>query len=145
MSATTFYGYNEKGKFHWHHQSVFDSYWQGQPDGNQSATFDKSVAPKTLPQMAYYHAVIVPEALKGMIASGNDTYEIKVGGGVKEFKMDEVMVDKILKGACQVKSKGRMSIEEASEFIDRCIRWCARYLGCVIPDASPTWREDAKQ
>ena len=138
--GTTFYGYNEKGKFHWHHQTVFDAYWQGQPDGSQSATFSKSVAPKTLPQMAYYYAVIVPAALKEMIAAGNDTYRVEVGGGTKEFKTDKEMVDKILKDACHVKSKGRMSIEEASEFIDRCIRWCARYLGCVIPDPDKDWK-----
>lgn len=139
--SVTFYCYNEKGKFHWHHQGVFDSYWQGQPDGNQSATFDKSVAPKTLPQMAYYHKIIVPEALKAMIASGNDTYKVEVGGGVKEFLMDDVMVDKILKGACHVKSKARMNMEEASEYIDRCIMWCARYLGCAIPEPDRNWKE----
>ena len=141
MNSVTFYGFNEKGKFHWHHQGVFDSYWQGQSDGNYSGTFDKSVAPKTLPQMAYYHAVIVPAALKGIIAAGNGTYKVEVGGGVKEFPMDDDMVDKILKGACHVKSKGRMNMEEASEFIDKCIMWCARYLGCVIPNPDPLWRE----
>jgi hypothetical protein len=45
----------------------------------------------------------------------------------------------ILKQACMVESKGRMSIEEASEFIEKCIKWCARYLGCVIPPADKNW------
>jgi len=141
MSKITFYGYNEKGKYRQHHQSVFDAYWQGQPDGNYSGTFEKSVAPKTLPQMAYYYSVIVPSALKQMKADGNDTYKVEVGGGVKELPIDEDLVDKILKGACMVKSKSRLSIEEASEFIEKCIRWCARYLGCVIPDADKDWRQ----
>ena len=145
MNKVTFYGYNEKGKYYWHHQGVFDSYWQGQPDGNYSGTFGKSVAPKTLPQMAYYHSVVVPAALKAIIAAGNDTYKVEVGGGVKEFPIDEDMTDKILKGACHVKSKGRMNIEEASEFIDRCIMWCARYLGCVIPPADKNWRDKGNE
>ncbi len=97
------------------------------------------MAEKTLAQLAYYYAVIIPTALRQTIENGQDTYVIKIGGGEKKMKMDKYMMDKILKEACMVESKARMNIEEASEFMERCIKWCARYLGCVIPPADKDW------
>src|SRR4030043_448889 len=131
---TTFYGYIEKGKWNWHHEGIFQSYCKGQKDGIYSLTIEKSTHPKTLPQMAYYYAVIVPEALKAIKEMGNETYQVPIGDKVKELEINEDIVDAILKSACKVTSKSRMSMEEASEFLEKCIRWCARYLGCVIPD-----------
>ena len=139
-NKVTFYGYIKKGKWGWHHNGIFQAYCQGQKDGDYSLTAEPSVHPKTLPQMAYYYAVIVPEALKAMKEQGNETYQIPISGKVKELKINEDIVDAILKSACKAKSKGRMSMEEASEFLDKCIRWCARYLGCVIPDPDPNWK-----
>lgn len=139
----TFYGYIEKGRWHWHHKGVFDAYCKGQKDGNYSATLNESVPPKTLPQMAYYYSVIIPAAMKQIKADNDgDSYIVKIGNREKEVEIDEDTVDKILKGACKVKSKGRMTMKEASEFIDKCIKWCARYLGIVIPDPDPNWKEN---
>ena len=138
---TTFYGEITGKKFGLHHREVFDAWVLGAKDGNYSMTMTKTVHPKTLAQLAYYYAVIVPSALNQMKADGNDTYTVKIGDKEKELPIDEDVVDTILKQACMVKSKGRMSMEEASEFIDKCIMWCARYLGCVVPDPDPNWKQ----
>lgn len=139
MNSVMFYYYIEKGKFHWYHKGVLNSYCLGQPDGNYCAELSKSVHPKTLPQMAYYYAVIVPTALRQMKEDGNGTKTVRVGDRVKELPLDKDDIDDMLKDVCATKGKSRMSIEEASEFIERCIRWCAQYLCCVIPPADKDW------
>ena len=141
----TFYGEITKGVFGLHHREVFEAWCLGAKDGNYSLTLAKTVHPKTLAQLAYYYAVIVPTALKQMKADGNDTYGVKIGDKQKELPIDEDVVDTILKQACLVKGgKARMSQEEVSEYIDRCIMWCARYLGCVIPDPDKNWKDNEK-
>jgi len=137
----TFYGEITKGVFGLHHREVFEAYCLGAKDGNYSFTLTKTVHPKTLAQLAYYYAVIVPTALAQMRADGNDTYVVKIGDREKELPIDEDVVDTILKQACLVKSKAQMSKDEASEFIDKCIMWCARYLGCVIPNPDKNWKD----
>jgi len=139
----TFYGQITKGIFALHHREIFEQWCKGRKDGNYSLTLSKTVHPKTLAQLAYYYAVIIPTALKQMKDDGNDTYIVKIGDKEKELPINEDVVDTILKQACMVKSKGRMSIEEASEFIDKCIMWCARYLGCVIPEPDRSWKDNA--
>ena len=137
----TFYGNITKGKYTLHYREVFEAWCLGAKDGEYSITFQKAHHPKTLPQMAYYYAVIIPTALRQMKADGNDTYVVKIGDKQKELPINEDVVDTILKQACMVKSKARMSQEEASEYIERCIMWCARYLGCVIPDPDKNWKD----
>jgi hypothetical protein len=131
---------------------VFDAYVAGQDDGNYYLTLHKRKGPpKTLPQMAYYYAVIVPTALKQMIADGNKNYVVKVGDKFAEVPLTKDIVDTVLKSRCAkfdgetVTDKANMSKEEASDFIDRVIRWCARYLHCVIPDPDPNWRQQPEQ
>ena len=137
----TFYGEIAKGVFSLLHREVFEAYCLGAKDGNYSMTMTKTVHPKTLAQLSYYYAVIVPSALAQMKADGNDTYVVKIGDKEKELPIDEDVVDTILKQACLVKSKARMNMEEASEFIDTCIMWCARYLRCVIPNPDKNWKQ----
>lgn len=100
--------------------------------------------PKTGQQLAYYYAVINPAVMKAMKEEGNEHYVVKVGGRFKELPLTEEVVDYMLKESCCLpeKSKANISKEEAMEFIDRCIRWAARYLGCVIPEPDINWKEN---
>lgn len=136
---TRFYGEIKDGVYTRTHPEIFDAYCLGQPDGEYSEDFQKTVSPKTLAQLAYYYAVIIPTVLRQMKEDGNETYVVMIGGRAKEMPLGKDIVDNILKEACMVESKSRMSIDEASEFIERCIKWCARYLGCVIPPANKDW------
>jgi len=120
---------------------VFDAYCAGQKDGDYYVTLHKvKGSPKTLEQLGYFHAVIVPTAHKQMIADGNRTVIFEIDGRKKEIPLTEDMVIEILKGVwaktkgVAVKSKADMTKLEASELIEISIEWCARYLHCVIPE-----------
>lgn len=102
--------------------------------------------PKTLPQLAYYYAVILPTAYKQMVDDGNDTLIIEIAGQKKEIPLTEDIVDKMFKhtwakhvGEDKV-FKSKMTKEQCSQFMDYIIRWCALHLGCVIPEADENWR-----
>ena len=136
---TTFYGTIKDGIYTRTHPEIFDAYCLGQADGEYSEDFQKTVSPKTLAQLAYYYAVIIPTALRQMKEDGNGTKTIRVGNREKLMPLDKDDIDDMLKDACATKNKGRMSIEEASEFIERCILWCATWLHCVIPPADKDW------
>ncbi len=120
---------------------VYWAYCAGLKDGDYYLKIFKQKGPaKTIEQLAYYYAVIVPTAFAQMIEDGNDTFVVKIGKQFKEVPLTKEIVDDLLKEACakfegkQIILKRNMSKEEASMFIDNCIRWCARWLGCVIPE-----------
>jgi hypothetical protein len=134
-----FHGRIKDGKWTLNRGQVFDAYIQGQPDGDYYLVIHKAKIPKTLQQLAYYYAVVVPTVRKTMIEHGNDSIVVSIGKAFKELPLTIETVDAILKEVwaktkgVDVKSKARMSIKEASELIDISIMWAARYLGCVIP------------
>jgi len=105
---------------------VFDAYCAGQKDGDYYITIHKvKGSPKTLEQLGYYYAVIVPTAFKQMVEDGNEKMVVKVGDKFKEVPLTEDVVDLLLKEACakfdgkKVTLKRNMSKLECSEFIDR--------------------------
>lgn len=135
-----FHGTIKSGKFLLNRPKVFDAYALGQQDGNYYIVLHKTKgSPKTLEQLGYYYAVIVPTAFKQMVEDGNEKMIVKIGDKFKEVPITEDVVDLLLKETCakldgqKVTLKRNMSKSECSEFIDRVIRWCARYLHCVIP------------
>jgi len=120
---------------------VFESYVKGLKDGNYYLELHKvKGTPKTLEQLGYYYAVVVPTAYKQMVEDGNDHIVIKIGNKFKEVPITEEVVDLMLKESCakfdgkNVILKRDMTKEEASIFLSKSIRWCARYLHCVIPE-----------
>ena len=138
--AYKFYGKIKNGNWNLTRWTVFHAFAKGQPDGDYYIELHRAKGPpKTLQQLGYYYAVVLPTAYRAMVELGNDTMTIAIGGGVKEVPLSQDVVDSILKQVwatrkgCEVKSKAKFSIEEASELIDWSIQWCARYLGCVIP------------
>lgn len=138
-----FPGKVNKGWFLFNKPKVFRAYTSGLKDGNYYATLHKvKGAPKTLEQLGYFHAVIVPTAHKQMIEDGNDTVKFEIDGREKELPLTEDMVIVILKEVwakktgVKVKSKADMTKLEASELIDISIEWCARFLHCSIPEPS---------
>ena len=116
---------------------VFDAYVQGQKDGDYYTTLNKAKGPsKTNEQLGYYFAVIIPTVYQQLKDDGNETFVVKIGPNFKEVPLTKDIVDLLLKEACAFpdnKSKAKMSMEDCSEFIDKCIWWSARWLGCVIP------------
>lgn len=136
-----FHGKISKGWFLFNKPKVFAAYTKGLKDGDYYATLHKvKGSPKTLEQLGYFHAVVVPTIHKQMIEDGNRTVKFEMDGRIKELPLTEDMVVVILKEVwakskgVKVKSKADMTKLEASELIDISIEWSARYLGCVIPE-----------
>lgn len=131
-----FYGHLVDGKFRFYRRPVWDAFLAGQKDGDYYVTITKRKGPpKTLEQLSYYYAVIIPTVYNQMVEDGHERFVVKVGAKFKEIPLTTDVVDLVLKESCAFdeKSKAKMSKEECSAFIDRCIRWAARWLSCVIP------------
>lgn len=125
------------GRFKLNRKPVWQAFLAGLQNGNYYLTITKRKGePKTIPQLAYYFAVIIPTVYQQLIDDGNERFVIKIGNRFREVPLTKDVVDLMLKEACafEEKSKAKMSKEECSAFIDRCIRWAARWLGCVIPE-----------
>lgn len=144
-----FHGKINGGYFTLNVPKVFNAYVKGLDDGNYYIVLHKRKGPsKTPEQLGYYYAVIVPTAFKQMKEDGNERMVIRTGKKnaykFKEVPLTEEVVDLLLKEACAkfdgkiVTLKRNMTMRECSEFIDRAIRWCARYLHCVIPPPEET-------
>lgn len=111
-------------------------------------TLHKSKGPsKTNEQLAYYYAVVVETAFQQMIADGNDDITILIAGRERTLPLTRDVVDLILKDA-YAKSIGagkvlkrNMSKMDCMALIDFVIRWCAKYLHCVIPEPDTNWRD----
>lgn len=136
-----FHGKIRKGLFFYNNFKVFLLYVKGLKDGDYCITLRKAKgSPKTLEQLGYFHAVVVPTVFKQMVEDGNDTVSFDIGGRIKELPLTEDMVVEILKEVwakskdVKVKSKADMTITEASELISISIEWAARYLHCSIPE-----------
>lgn len=136
MQKIQFYCKLEDGKLQLNRRPVFDAYLSGLKDGDYYLTIQKCKgAPKTVSQLAYYFAVIIPTVYQQLIDDGNETFVVKIGKNFKEVPLTKDTVDLLLKEACAypVRKKRDMTKLECSEFIDKCIRWAARWLSCVIP------------
>lgn len=136
-----FPGKIKDGLFYYNNFKVFCAYTKGLKDGDYYATLHKvKGSPKTLEQLGYFHAVVVPTAFKQMVEDGNDTVIFEMEGRKKELRLTEDMVVEMLKEiwakskGVKVKSKADMTKTEASELISISIEWCARYLHCSIPE-----------
>lgn len=136
-----FFGKIKAGLFFYNNFKVFLLYVKGLKDGNYYIELHKfKGSPKTLEQLGYFHAVIVPTCFKQMIEDGNRTIIVMINGKKKELPLTEDVVIAILKGVwakktgVEVKSKADMIMSEASELISISIEWAARYLHCAIPE-----------
>lgn len=137
-----FHGENKGGRFLLNSPKVFDAYCAGQPDGRYYINMHKVKAMKTNEQLGYFHAVVAPTVFKQMVDDGNDTIIVIINGKKKELPLTEEIVVDILKGVwakkkgVKIKSKSRMTKEEASELITDSIEWAAYWLHCSIPEPS---------
>jgi hypothetical protein len=103
--------------------------------------------PKSLEQLAYYYAVILPTAYEAFKKESADVSLVLHFKG-KETKVDlnEKTVDMFLKIRYsefigEYKDKGDMSMAECSGYEDWAIKWCATWLNTHIPPADKNWAE----
>jgi hypothetical protein len=133
------------GLFKLDQPQIFKAYCKGQKEGDYYLTIHKAKGPpKTLAQLAYYHAVILPTVQKQMVLDGHDTVWLRgIKGEDIQLPLTADTVDLLLKLKCAVfedwgrLDKADMDIDQAREFITRCQMYAAQYLNCVIPDPRP--------
>ncbi len=105
--------------------------------------------PKSLEQLGYYYAVILPEAVKAFAA--NEDYSLLIKLGDKEIKVELTLenMDYFLKLRYAAKTgvyvnKAEMNMAECAEYESWCINWLATWLKCHIPFADQNWRNPVK-
>jgi len=126
------------------------------PSGERAyITVHRKGKPKSREQLAYYYAVILPEATKAFEDDNSTKIEfwttsVKTTGTKKiTLPMTETGVDSFFKlcyaAYCnEYKDKAEMNMAECAAFEDYCIRWLAEHKECHIPPANPDYKETQK-
>lgn len=138
----------EAGSMIFDRPDVLTVYIENLPWKRGYITLHKSKGPsKTNEQLAYYYAVVVETAFNQMIEDGNDDITILIAGRERTLPLTRDVVDLILKdayarsiGSAKV-LKRNMSKMDCMALIDFAIRWCAKFLHCVIPEPDTNWRD----
>jgi len=92
----------------------------------------KSLCPKTKAQLGYYYAVVLPAIIKEFNELGwydDDGFPFDIDTADKEVKKICARL-----GSGEIKDKRDMSIDEASEFLDKVIKWATIKLHAYIPE-----------
>ncbi len=110
----------------------------------------RAMAPKTLEQLGYYYAVVLPTIRTELINQGHTMNVFGV-----EVAIDKDQTDKLIKYFCarldeegnlmihdpvnhpnrKILRKRKMSKLQASQLIDNAIQWANGVLQCQIPEA----------
>lgn len=104
-------------------------------DGKHLVTV-KDMRKRSVPQNAYYWAVVVPMVRKGLYEAGfdavrtnDDAHEI-----IKHIHLKKRMVSKQTGEVIDTaRSTTELNPPEYNEFLEQVCRWSAEYLGVVIP------------
>lgn len=128
-----FHGRIIEGKmvFEFYQSELRQKYLKKLKEGQMVVETIKSDCPaKTLEQLGYYYAVILPIVTQQLIEDGHECFGVPI---------NEDMTDDVLKNFCarfdgKIINKADMNIQQASIFITNCINWANRALGCQIPE-----------
>ena len=105
------------------------------PDGRYFVKIEKKNK-RSLPQNAYYHSCIVQEIKRGMYEIGYD--EISTNEVHEFLKAKFLQKETINKKTGEViyvpGSTAKLTTIEFNEFIEKCQKFAAEYLGIVIAD-----------
>lgn len=121
---------------------LYDAWKAGLPDKQiVEATFAKQRHEKTLAQLGYWHAVLMPFACQELRAAGwNDLGETRVGKFIVPIETTGASTDilfKTLFGASRklghAPLKRNMSTVEMAQLIDFTMDWLAKNLGVIAP------------
>jgi len=135
------------GSIDWQQIATFLDGWQSGQKGY--VEIKKESRPKSRNQLAYYYAVILPQAVDAF--KKNEDFSLNVEFKNKTTKLELTLnnMDYFLKfryAALTGKymNKSEMNMEQCSAFEDWCIKWLATWLNCQIPPADVEWREHEK-
>jgi len=122
-----------EGKIRVDRRAVFAAYVRGLGEGVRGRIrFLKGLGrPKTLPQLGYYWAAVLPPIHKQLVADGHEVMGVPI---------NEDMAHEIVKHFCANVRDGEyvtladMTKMEAMQFLDNAIRWAAQTLHVIIPE-----------
>ena len=123
--------------------SIISTHLDGYNDGQAGKlSITKVSKPKSLEQLGYYYAVILPEAVKAF--EKNEDYSLVMQLGDKQIEVELTLknMDNFMKLRYAAKTgiyvdKAEMDMAECSEFEDWVIKWLATWFNCQVPKANP--------
>ena len=115
--------------------------WGLKDDDTVQVTFKLNKPSKTIRQLGYYHAVLLPHAASALLNLGHDTlFNIDLGDLSTGVETNEETVDiflktlfKMHKGLDKLPLKRNMNVDEMGQLIDFAINWIAVSLGVYVP------------
>ncbi len=122
--------------------------WKDGQLGKLSIT--KVSKPKSLEQLGYYYAVILPEAVKAFEANEDYSLMMQLGDKQIEVELNLKNMDNFLKLRYAALTgvymdKAEMDMAECSAFEDWVIKWLATWFRCQIAPPDRQWAEKLKK
>ena len=123
-------------------ESLYHAWASGLLDGTViDVTLTKHRHPKTLAQLGYYFAVLMPFAVQELRNQGHDElFEVSVGDLKTGVETNTDTVDILFKTLFRsyksmerIPLKRNMNDEEMGELIDFTLAWLAKNLGAIAP------------
>lgn len=107
------------------------------PNATYNFSFEESKSPKTIKQLGFLFGAIVSALQNYYYDTEGEIFEKDV---IKELLYNEIGIDSELylpsgKKVIYKKSLSKMTKEEASEFINRCIDWIEINTDCILSPA----------
>jgi len=144
MARAEFYMEKRGGTLRWcgdAQRRLYEAYVSGLPDSQiVEVVFAKRKHDKTMPQLGYWYAVLMPFAAKELRAAGHDElFEVAIGDlktGVATTDQTTDLLFKTLFAAHKqmpYMRKRDMTDETMSQLIDFTLAWLAKNLGAVAP------------
>ena len=144
MAKSTFYmqKYGERLKFATkREEAMYNALLSGYPDGqNVKVEMAKARANKTVPQLGYWYARVLPFGVQAFRDAGYASlWTVTVCGCDVTRETDSDSVDLLFKKLYSTsidkpfKGKSKMDESEMSGLIDFALRWMAENLGAVCP------------
>jgi hypothetical protein len=132
-------------------KAKLQAFIDGMPDGkNYTLSLEPVKSMKTLPQLGYWHAVVLPHAVDAFLQQGYDTLgekDVVLNGRTWHFevKTTEGSVDEQLRllwmedmEEDEIRSKANLTTEQMGNLIDFTLNWVAKNLQYSIPDPERT-------
>lgn len=137
-----FYKDEDRLKFRPYQEDMYKAWVKRVEDGQTvEAKFKENRPMKTLPQLGFYHAVMLPFAVEAFLEMGYDVLYVASPFGEKDEEKTTVdSMDKYFKGLYQTYKgltkrprKRDMTVDEFSEFISFLLKWMAEKPGIYCP------------
>lgn len=140
----------EQGRVRFLNRKRFDGQIRRFPDGDYTMTLERAVATRSLPQNAYYWAVVVPrvfEALRdGSIACVNstkDTHDVLKALHLPHDLAARGRNGTLINGLVLGGSTKALGVLEFIDYLDAIVLWAGETLRIEIPPPDPEWRQHA--